>query len=78
MKKTNNNLIDWDDHLDNKYGKLGTASRDKFELEFDWWINISQDEKNAIDEGLEDIKNGNVFTHQQVMEELRSRYGELA
>jgi len=72
-----NNLIDWDDHLDNKYGKIGTPSRDKYELELDCWINISQDERNAIDEGLEDIKNGNVLTHEEVMEERRKRYGEL-
>ncbi len=71
-----NNLSNWDDHLDNKYGKIGTPSRDKFELELNWWIKISQDERNAIDEGLNNIKNGNVI-HQQVTEELRSKYGEM-
>ncbi len=36
MKKNqNNNLISWDEHLDNKYGKEGSASRDKYEEEFD-------------------------------------------
>jgi DNA-binding XRE family transcriptional regulator len=30
-----NNLVSWDDHLDNKYGKLGTPSRDKYEEEFE-------------------------------------------
>jgi len=35
--KTNqeNNLVSWDDHLDNKYGKLGTPSRDKYEEGFE-------------------------------------------
>ncbi len=35
--KTNqeNNLVSWDDHLDKKYGKLGTASRDKYEEGFE-------------------------------------------
>lgn len=35
--KTNqeNNLTSWDDHLDKKYGKEGTASRDKYEEEFE-------------------------------------------
>jgi len=35
MEKINNKITNWDDHLDNKYGKIGTASRDKFELEFE-------------------------------------------
>ena len=31
----NKNLISWDDHLDQKYGKIGTPSRDKYEQEFE-------------------------------------------
>ena len=34
-KSENNNLMPWDDHLDKKYGKEGTPSRDKFEEEFE-------------------------------------------
>jgi HTH-type transcriptional regulator / antitoxin HipB len=30
-----NNLVSWDDHLDKKYGKLGTPTRDKYEEEFE-------------------------------------------
>jgi len=35
--KTNeeNNLVSWDDHLDKKYGKSGTSSRDKYEEGFE-------------------------------------------
>ena len=35
--KTNqeNNLTSWDNHLDKKYGKEGTASRDMYEEEFE-------------------------------------------
>ena len=37
MKKnqSNNNLTTWDDHLDKKYGKIGSPSRDKYEEEFE-------------------------------------------
>ena len=35
MKKLSNNLTSWDDHLDNKYGKLGTPTREKYEQEFE-------------------------------------------
>ncbi|MHC1774361.1 MAG: helix-turn-helix domain-containing protein [Lentimicrobium sp.] len=35
--KTNqeNNLVSWDDHLDNKYGKVGSPTRDKYEEGFE-------------------------------------------
>ena len=29
------NLVSWDDHLDKKYGKNGTAPREKYEEEFE-------------------------------------------
>jgi HTH-type transcriptional regulator / antitoxin HipB len=36
MKKTeNNNLTSFDDHLDKKYGKIGTPERGKFEEGFE-------------------------------------------
>jgi len=43
----------------------------------DWWTTISQAEQNAIDEGLNDIKLGNILSHQQVMQELNNRYKGL-
>ena len=33
--KQENKLVSWDDHLDNKYGKLGTPSRDRYEEGFE-------------------------------------------
>jgi predicted transcriptional regulator len=36
----------------------------------DWWEEISEAEKDAIDQGLEDAQNGNVTAH----EEVRKRY----
>jgi HTH-type transcriptional regulator / antitoxin HipB len=35
MKKINENLTSWDDHLDKKYGKIGTPTREKYEQEFE-------------------------------------------
>ena len=31
----NNDLRSWDEHLDDKYGKAGTQTRDKYEEEFE-------------------------------------------
>lgn len=35
MKKTNNNLTSFTDHLDSQYGNRGTAKREKYEEEFE-------------------------------------------
>lgn len=35
MEKLNKNLTSWDDHLDKKYGKIGTPIREKYEEEFE-------------------------------------------
>lgn len=33
--KTKNNTTNWNDHLDNKYGKKGTPKREKFQEDFE-------------------------------------------
>ena len=30
-KRSKNKIMDWSDHLDKKYGKVGTATRTEFE-----------------------------------------------
>lgn len=35
MKKASNNLTSWDDHLNQKYGKIGTPTCEKYEQEFE-------------------------------------------
>lgn len=35
MKKVNKNLTSFAEHLENQYGKKGTAKRDKYEEEFE-------------------------------------------
>lgn len=35
MEKLSNNLTSWDDHLDKKYGKPKTPTREKYEQEFE-------------------------------------------
>lgn len=34
-KKSNKNLVSWDDHLDQKYGRKGSATRERYEEEFE-------------------------------------------
>ena len=33
--KKESNIVNWDDHLEKKYGKSGTASREKYSEEFE-------------------------------------------
>jgi DNA-binding XRE family transcriptional regulator len=35
MDELNKDLTSWDDHLDKKYGKPGTQTRDKYEMDFE-------------------------------------------
>ena len=41
----------------------------------DWADDISETEKLLIEAGLKDIKDGNTFTHEQVMKEINEAYG---
>jgi len=34
-KQNDNRLTSWDDHLDKKYGEIGTSTREKYEEEFE-------------------------------------------
>ncbi len=43
----------------------------------DWWQSISEAEQQAIDIGLEDIKNGNLISHQEVMQEVEKQYKDM-
>jgi len=33
--KNHNNIVNWDDHLDQKYGKKGTSTREQYAEEFE-------------------------------------------
>ncbi len=43
----------------------------------DWWTTLSETEKSAIDEGLADIKNGNVISHKAVIQEINRKFNNL-
>lgn len=39
----------------------------------DWWDEISEEARLAIDEGLEDIKRGNLISHGEVLKEINQK-----
>ena len=67
-----NKLIEWLSSLNDQsiIEKL-KMFKDNFSPASDWWETISDAERNSIDRGLADIKNGKTITHEEVMK----RYG---
>ena len=47
----------------------------KKEVEKDWWDQLPPEIQDSISEGINDIKSGKVFTHEQVMHEAKQKYG---
>ena len=45
------------------------------EAEKDWWDNLPPEVQESIYEGIQDIENGKVFTHDQVIQEAKEKYG---
>jgi len=47
----------------------------KKEVEKDWWDQLPVEVQESIIEGIHDIETGKVFTHEQVMQEAKQKYG---
>lgn len=45
------------------------------EVEKDWWDQLPREVQDSILEGVKDIEEGNVFTHDQVIQEAKQKYG---
>lgn len=46
----------------------------KKEVNSDWWDEIGEDEKNAIEESLAEADRGDFLSHEEVMKEVRAKY----
>jgi len=47
----------------------------KKEVEKDWWDQLPVEVQESIIEGIHDIEADKVFTHEQVMQEAKQKYG---
>ncbi|HZK92641.1 MAG TPA: hypothetical protein VFC67_00435 [Prolixibacteraceae bacterium] len=45
------------------------------EVENDWWDQLPPEVQDSILEGIHDIEKGNIFTHEQVIQEAKQKYG---
>lgn len=41
----------------------------------DWWDNLPIEVQESIIDGLDDVKKGDVFTHDQIISEAKQKYG---
>ncbi len=41
----------------------------------DWWDELPEEVQESILSGIEDIRKGNVFSHEQVIQEAKQKYG---
>ncbi len=47
----------------------------KKQVEKDWWDQLPFEVQDSIIEGIHDIEDGKVFTHDQVIQEAKQKYG---
>jgi TRAP-type C4-dicarboxylate transport system substrate-binding protein len=47
----------------------------KKEVEKDWWDQLPEEIQDSILEGILDIEQGNIYTHDQVIQEAKQKYG---
>jgi hypothetical protein len=45
------------------------------DVEKDWWDQLPGEVQDSILEGIQDIDQGKVFTHDQVIQEAKQKYG---
>ncbi len=46
----------------------------KNEKDFDWWDEISEEERQSIEKGLAEADEGKLIPHAEVMKEVRAKY----
>ena len=68
------NLIQWLTQLTDP--KVIEQIKALKEQQVDWWDGISETEQQAIDEGLGELDRGEGIPHEQVMKEVKSKYGK--
>ena len=66
------NLINWittvqEDEILEKVEEIQKESSD-------WWDSLSDDDKNAIKDGLQQLNSGNFISHEQVRTRIREKF----
>ncbi len=44
------------------------------EFKTDWWDQLPEEVQESILEGMDDVQKGNIFSHEQIMQEAKQKY----
>ncbi|MCF8236477.1 MAG: hypothetical protein K9H13_12390 [Bacteroidales bacterium] len=44
------------------------------ESKTDWWDQLPEEVQESILDGMDDVQKGNVFSHEQIMQEAKQKY----
>jgi hypothetical protein len=47
----------------------------KEEADADWWDQLPPEVQDSIFEGIQDIEEGRIFTHEQILQDAKQKYG---
>jgi len=45
------------------------------EISDDWWDELTKEVQESVLEGIKDVNEGKLYTHEQVMKEAKQKYG---
>ncbi len=48
--------------------------QEKKEKDVDWWDELSEDERKAIEQGIKEADNGELKSHAEVLKERKAKY----
>lgn len=74
-KKDLDLLISIAKHLNVKIVDINETQEDSNAEESDFWNELPDSVKKGIEKGLYDIENGNVYSHEEVLNEAAAKYG---
>ncbi|MCX2679418.1 hypothetical protein OOZ15_05635 [Galbibacter sp. EGI 63066] len=69
-----NRLIEWIASL-NDISTINLLKYLRDSTSKDWWDELSKEEKEGIQQGLKDIEEGRVRSHEEVMSDIKKRVG---
>ena len=45
------------------------------EVNDDWWVKLPHEIQESILDGIDDVQNGNTYSHDQIVQEAKQKYG---
>lgn len=72
IKQTKSNLIAWIEQLSDSNMLTFLDSLRDSKLDTDWWENLSESQRQHINEGIEDAENGRTISSEEFWNKLKN------